>query len=89
MPEMQSTQMTMTLSVPEDETVSEEELQEISTDMMGWLRDIEGIETVGAMSGGGGMMSSMSGGGEDSISMYVLLDEETKRTNNSSLFSLS
>ena len=82
MPEMQSTQMTMTLSVPEDETVSEEELQEISTDMMGWLRDIEVIETVGAMSGGGGMMSSMSGGGEDSISMYVLLDEETKRTNN-------
>ena len=41
---------------------------------------VDGVETVGAMSGGGGMMSMMSGG-SDSISVYVLLNEDNKRSN--------
>lgn len=81
MPEMESPQMTLTISAPEDDTVSEEELQDISTEMMEWMRDIDGIETIGALSGGGGVMSSMSGGGADSISMYILLNEDMERTN--------
>lgn len=80
MPDMDSTQMTITLSAPDDnKTMSEEELQKMSTEAMNRILEIDGIDTVGAMSGGG-TMSMMSGGG-DSVSMYVLLDEETTRSN--------
>lgn len=80
MPEMESTQMTITLAPPEDnKTLSEEELQEMSTEAMNRMLEIDGIETIGAMSGGG-TMSMMSGGG-NAVSMYVLLDEDTKHTN--------
>lgn len=82
MPEMESPQMTLVVSAPEDDdTVSEEELQEISTEMMEWMREIDGIETVGAVSGGGGTMSAMSGGGNEAVSMYILLDENADITN--------
>lgn len=81
MPEMESTQMTITLSPPDDnKTLSDEDLQEMSTEAMNRILKIDGIDTVGAMSGGGGMMSAMSGG-SSSVSMYVLLDEDTERTN--------
>lgn len=81
MPEMESTQMTITLSPPDDnKTLSEEDLQEMSTEAMNRILKIDGIDTVGAMSGGGGMMSAMSGG-SNTVSMYVLLDEDTERTN--------
>lgn len=80
MPEMESTQMTITLAPPEDnKTLSEEDLKEMSTEAMNRMLEIDGIETIGAMSGGG-TMSMMSGSG-NAISMYVLLDEDTKRTN--------
>lgn len=81
MPEMESPQMTLTVAAPEDQTVSEEELRNVSTEMMEWMKEIDGIETIGAVSGGGGVMSSMSGSGNEAISMYLLLDEETDRTN--------
>ncbi len=81
MPEMESPQMTLTVSAPEDQTVSEDQLRDISTEMMGWMKEIDGIETIGAVSGGGGVMSSMSGGGNEAISMYLLLNEDTDRTN--------
>lgn len=83
MPEMESPQMTATISIPEEEkdNISEEELQEQSTEAMNRMLEIDGIETIGAMSGGGGVMSSMSGNGGDAISMYILLNEDTKRTN--------
>lgn len=81
MPEMESTQMTITLSPPDNnKTLSEEDLQEMSTEAMNRILEIDGIDTVGAMSGGGGMMSAMSGG-SNSVSMYVLLDEDTERSN--------
>lgn len=82
MPEMESTQMTLTLSAPEGEEISDKELQDMSTEAVNRMMEIDGIETIGAMSGGSGVMSSMSGAGNDAISMYILLDEETKRTNN-------
>ena len=81
MPEMESPQMTLTVSAPEDQTVSEDQLRDISTEMMGWMKEIDGIETIGAVSGGGGVMSSMSGAGNEAISMYLLLNEDTDRTN--------
>ena len=83
MPEMGSTQMTATVSAPEDsETFSEEDLQKMSDQVMEQMLKVDGVETVGAMSGGGNTMSLMSGGSGDSISMYILLNEETKRSNN-------
>lgn len=81
MPEMESTQMTLTLSAPEDKEISDKELQDMSTEAVKRMMEIDGIETIGALSGGSGVMSSMSGAGNDAISMYILLDEETKRTN--------
>lgn len=81
MPEMRSTQMTATISIPEDnDTMSQQELYDNSNKIMEQFMKVDGVETVGAMSGGGGMMSSMSGG-SDNISVYILLKEENKRSN--------
>ena len=81
MPEMRSTQMTATISIPkDDDTMSKQDLYEKSNQIMDRFLKVDGVETVGAMSGGGGMMSAMSGG-SDSISVYVLLNEQNKRSN--------
>ena len=81
MPEMRSTQMTATISIPkDDDTMSKQDLYEKSNEVMDQFLKVDGVETVGAMSGGGGMMSMMSGG-SDSISVYVLLNEQNKRSN--------
>lgn len=81
MPEMRSTQMTATISIPkDDDTMSKQDLYEKSNEVMDQFLKVDGVETVGAMSGGGGMMSMMSGG-SDSISVYMLLNEDNKRSN--------
>ncbi len=79
MPEMESTQMTLTVT-PKDK-VEFEELTQMSDEVIARISDIEAIETIGAMAGGGGMMTSMGGGQEDSISMYLLLDEDSDMSN--------
>lgn len=81
MPEMESTQMTMTLSTEKE--VSFEDTTKMSDEVIKRIRDIEDIQTVGAMSGGGGMMSGMMGGnqGGTSISMYILLNEKRTLSN--------
>lgn len=82
MPEMQSTQMTAVVSPPEDvDKMEPEALYECADQVMEKFLEVEGIETVGALSGGGGMMSMMSGGSGDGISMYILLNEENTRSN--------
>ncbi len=81
MPEMRSTQMTATISIPkDDDTMSKQDLYEKSNEVMEQFLKVDGVETVGAMSGGGGMMSMMSDG-SDSISVYMLLNEDNKRSN--------
>lgn len=81
MPEMESTQMTMTLSTEKE--VSFEDTTKMSDEVIERIRDIEDIQTVGAMSGGSGMMSGMMGGnkGGTSISMYILLNEKRTLSN--------
>lgn len=82
MPAMQSTQMTATISVPEDkEGMSDEELYAEADKAVERFAKIEGIDVVGAMSGGSGTMSMMSGGSGSDISVYILLDEENTRSN--------
>lgn len=82
MPEMRSTQMTVTLSAPEDVPMTTEELYDKADQVMEQFLTIEDVETVGSTSGGAGTMSLMSGSSGDAISMYILLNEETTRDNN-------
>ena len=91
MPEMTSTQITVTLSAPEGQTREFEEMTGYSDQLMENLKDVEEIETIGAMMGsgtllsgiGGGIASSggRSGGSGSSVTMYVLLDPNVKTSN--------
>ncbi|WP_026834617.1 efflux RND transporter permease subunit [Eubacterium xylanophilum] len=80
MPEMGGTQMTATISPPDDNKgMDSDELNKISKEVIKVVEDINGVQTVGAFSGGASVMSMSSSGGA-SVSMYILLDETTKRT---------
>ena len=71
MPESEGTQITGTLSMTDAST---EELLDMSDTVIDLISDLEGIDTVGAMSS-----SSMMGGGGGkitAISYYILLDED-------------
>lgn len=81
MPEMGSTQMSVTLSIPDDASMTTEEFYKESDKVMEKFMTIDGVDTVGAMSGNNSTMSMMSSGSNDSISMYVLLKEDLERTN--------
>lgn len=81
MPEMGSTQMTATVSAPEDTDMTDEELYKEMDKVMDRMLEVEHVETVGAMAGASGTMSMMSGSGGDSISVYILLDEDANIDN--------
>ncbi len=74
MPEMESTQVSMTVSVEPEQSF--QELTEAADQVVASLEDIEDIESIGAMAGGG-MMSAMMGSGSDSsVSIYLILRED-------------
>ena len=75
MPEMQSDQVSVTLSAPEDKDKTFEEMTECADKLTTGLLEIEEIETIGAMVGNGSTLGALSGGSGDSVSMYVLLKE--------------
>lgn len=77
---MSTNQITVTIGPNDGQDLSFEELSALSDEAMKRFEKVDGIETVGAMSGGGGTLASMSGGGGSSISMYLVLDEDTKRS---------
>lgn len=81
MPEMGSTQMSVTLTMPEDSALTDEEFYKESDKVMEQFMTIEGVDTIGAMSGNNSTMSMMSSGSNDSITMYVLLKEDITRSN--------
>lgn len=70
MPEMESTQVGMTVSVDRDQSF--EELTKASDEVIDAIEDMEDIESIGAMAGGGGMM----GGDSNAVSIYLVLTEE-------------
>lgn len=77
MPEMESTQVSMTVTT--EKGTSFADTTACADKVIASIEDLEDIESIGAMSGGGGMTSmlGMSGSGNDnSISMYLLLKEE-------------
>ena len=75
MPEMESTQMSLTLSLP-DEGAGKQELAEMSDKVTERIQDIPDVEEIGAMSQGGGMMGVMGDSGSDTLSMYLILKED-------------
>lgn len=76
MPDMESEQVSLTLTPPENSTL--EEAKELSGQVIERLSDMEDIETIGAMTGGGIM--GMGGGSGNTISMYLILKEEPSLT---------
>ena len=75
--DMETNQLSVTISAKEGEKLTFEELTQASDDVIQRISKIKGIKTVGAMAGGDSMMNLM-GGGNDSVSMYILLDEDSK-----------
>jgi len=75
---MESNQMTVTVGPKEEQTLTFEELTELSDEVVEKISGIEGIEAIGAMTGGSSMMSL--GGSDDSVTMYLILDEDSKVT---------
>ncbi len=79
-PEMGGNQMSATMTMPMEATT--EEGYEMADKVMEKFSSIEGVETVGAMSGNAMGVSAMSGGsGTDSFTFYIILDEEASKDN--------
>ncbi len=82
MPEMDSTQMSMSMTMPEG-TTDLKETAAMSDEIISRVLEIEDIESVGAMTGGSGM-SMLGLGSDDSVDMvsyYILCKEEKTHTN--------
>lgn len=80
MPEMESTQMTVTLTMEDGTELAE--TKKISNQVVKKIREIPDVETVGAYTGSGSSMSMLTGsGGEDTVTMYVLLKEDREISN--------
>ena len=73
--DMETNQISVTITAKEDEKLTFTELRDASNEVMDRISDIKAIDTIGAMAGGSSTMSMM-GGGEDSVSMYILLAED-------------
>lgn len=78
MPEMESTQATMTITTEKGTPFAE--TTACADDVIAKIEDIEDIESIGAMAGGGGISSMMGGSSSDtnSVSVYLLLKEDKK-----------
>ena len=80
MPSMDSTQMTMTIKMPQGSSM--EETASMTDTVMKKVKDVDSV--AGMISSGSSGISSMTSGGssnEDQSSMYVLLKEKKKHTN--------
>ncbi len=80
MPDMESTQMTVTLEM--DDGADLDETREISNQAIDAMREIEDIDTVGAYTGSGSSLSMLTGSSSDNtVTMYVILNEDRKLSN--------
>ena len=86
-PSMGGEEMTATMEVNEEMT--DEEAFELTDEVMDEILAIEGVETVGIMSGSDTSSATnvtsmaMSSGGSHSMSIFIVLDEETGKDNSS------
>ncbi|MBE6931778.1 MAG: acriflavin resistance protein [Ruminococcaceae bacterium] len=74
MPDMDSPNVTVTVTMPEHADM--EETTALADEVLSRIEPIEGIETVGAMLGGGLSIGGMSTGGSG-VTVYVTLEDET------------
>lgn len=79
MPEMDSTQMTVTVAL--DETATVTEVGKAADEVSEILLEYEDVTDVGAMVGSGGISLGGSSGEGTSATVYVLLKENKKHTN--------
>ena len=80
MPSMESNQLTVNVSMPEDSII--DDTASLCDEFGKEIRDIEGVETVGTMlSSGMASMVGMSGGTADvtSATVYIILNEEGEK----------
>ena len=81
-PEMSSTQVTVTLSVPEGEKRTVDEMTGYSNELMDGLKTIPEVDLTGAMMGSSSLLGGLSGGaGGNDITMYVLMKENSGISN--------
>lgn len=81
MPEMDSPQMNITLTMPKDTPLTD--TAEVSDEVVARIMSIEEVEDVGAMSSSSSM-TMLTGGGNtstNSVDIYVSLSEEKERSN--------
>ncbi|MCR5690999.1 MAG: efflux RND transporter permease subunit, partial [Eubacterium sp.] len=79
MPEMESTQMTITLSA---ENKTEDELKTLSNSAIEKIKEVSDVESVGAYTGSGSGMSMLMGGSsDDTVTMYLILKEDRNLSN--------
>lgn len=77
--DMNTDQVSVTIGPKEGQKLTFDQLVSYSDEVMNRLKDVDGIETIGAMAGGGDMMSSLSGSSANSVSMYLVLEEDTEK----------
>ena len=83
MPAMDSPQMMATLEMPKEAT--QQEGYEMADEVMSRVRDLDDVETVGAISGGMSMTSSSS---SNTYSFYILLKENGRTHSNAQMAEL-
>ena len=79
MPEMGGRQMSMTVNMPDEMKVTEG--YAVADELMEKLQAVQGIETVGIMSGGGSGDMMLSSGSNKDFTFFLLLDDETGKNN--------
>lgn len=80
MPEMESTQMMVTMTMEEGTELKE--TKEMSNEVVKKICEVPDVETVGAYTGTGSSMSMLTGNsGNETVTMYVLLKEDRELSN--------
>lgn len=75
--EMETDQISLTLGPNDEDYLSEEELREKCDELTEILMTVDGIETIGIMTGGNNTLSLLSS--SDTATVYLILEEDTKR----------
>lgn len=82
LPDMESTQTSISVTMPEGSTTAE--TGEMTDEIMERLSDIEDIEDIGAMTGNGSSLMGLGGGSSDgmdnSSTIYLILKEDKELT---------
>lgn len=79
LPSMGGNQMSMSMTTPDDWKV--EEGYQAADDLLEKFKAIDGVETVGIMSGGGSGDMMLTSGTNKDFSFFLLLDDETGKNN--------